>query len=101
MAAVPAVDSVVRAPNNSIEVPLTVRYRLGHVSVHQAARILRVTYWTVLKLIARGELRGGKYRKLQNGRFVELDTVLQLHGQKLAQQTAAYHAARQHLEGVL
>ncbi len=79
---------------------MTVRFRPGHCSVKQAARILRVTYWTVLKLIARGELRGGRYARVRkHGRFVTMDSVLHLHAKKLAIQTERYIAARRTLEG--
>jgi hypothetical protein len=76
---------------------VTVRYRDGHCSVHHAARILRCRYGTVLKLIARGELRGGRYARLKkHGRFVDMASVLRLHQQKLKDQVRRFVIARQH-----
>ena len=51
------------------------RFDEGHFSLGRAARDLRSSYRQIWRLIARGELAGGEYRRPRRGRFVVASSV--------------------------
>ena len=80
---------------------MAAKFRDGDVSYLTAAKVLRCTYDTIAALVKSGKLDGGRYPRNQRGRYVTWDSVCRLHHERLHAQTAAYEAARKHLEGVL
>ena len=64
---------------------MTVNYRTGHISVPRAARALRVSRPTVLRLLRWGMLHGGHYANKERGRYVRVDSVVHLLRRRVVQ----------------